>query len=179
MDEKMINMTIDGQMVEVPRGTKIIDACKRVGITVPTLCYLADISSYGSCGVCVVEVENSRRLVRSCMHTVSESMVVNTHTPRVLHARRVNMELLLANHPLLCTSCERNLSCELQSLAHQLGVRESRFVRTPSMSVDGGGEPLPDVTLPSSATPSSSPSVSGSTAPSSRRRGSLSMVRGT
>lgn len=130
MDEKMINMTIDGQMVEVPRGTKILDACKRVGITVPTLCYLADISSYGSCGVCVVEVENSRRLVRSCMHTVTEAMVVNTHTPRVLHARRVNMELLLANHPLLCTSCERNLSCELQSLAHQLGVRESRFVRT-------------------------------------------------
>ncbi|MCK9546983.1 MAG: NADH-dependent [FeFe] hydrogenase, group A6 [Sphaerochaeta sp.] len=130
MDEKLINVTIDGRKIAVGRGTKIIDACKRVGITIPTLCYLEDISAYGSCGVCVVEVENSPRLVRSCMHIVTEGMVINTHTPRVLHARKVNMELLLANHPLLCTSCERNLNCELQALAHQLGVRESRFGRT-------------------------------------------------
>lgn len=130
MDEKMIGVTIDGQKVEVPRGTKIIEACKRVGITIPALCYLQGISSYGSCGVCVVEVENSRRLVRSCMHAVTEAMVIRTHTPRVLHARKVNLELLLANHPLLCTSCERNLNCELQALAHQVGVRESRFPRT-------------------------------------------------
>jgi NADH-quinone oxidoreductase subunit G len=130
MHEKMITLTIDGQMVTVPAGTKIIEACKMIGITVPTLCYLEDISSYGSCGVCVVEVENSPRLVRSCMHSVTESMVVHTHTPRVLAARKVNVELLLANHPLLCTSCERNLNCELQTQAHQLGIRESRFPRT-------------------------------------------------
>lgn len=130
MDEKLINVTIDGTVIAVPRGTKIIDACARAGITIPTLCYLADVSAYGSCGICVVEVENSRRLVRSCMHTVTEAMVIRTHTPRVLHARTVNVELLLANHPLLCTACERNLSCELQALAHRLGVRESRFGRT-------------------------------------------------
>ena len=130
MDRKMITLSVDGKTVTVPEGTRILDACKVAGIKVPSLCYLEDVSAHGSCGICVVEIEGFRRLVRSCLHTVQQDMVIHTHTDRVMRARKLNLELLLANHPLLCTNCERNLNCELQSLALQLGVRESRFERT-------------------------------------------------
>ncbi len=130
MDEQMISCTIDGKTVTVERGIRILDACERAGIKIPTLCYLKDVNSHGSCGVCMVEVEGAKRLIRSCMHTVMPGMVIHTHTQRVLHARKLNLELVLANHPLLCTSCERNLNCELQALSQQLGVRTSRFPRT-------------------------------------------------
>ncbi len=130
MADAMVTLTIDGKRVCVPSGTKIIEACRQSDINIPSLCYLKDVSAHGSCGICVVEVEGSRRLVRSCMHTVKSDMVVHTHTQRVLHARKLNLELLLANHPLVCTLCERNLNCELQALAEQLGVRTSRFPRT-------------------------------------------------
>ncbi len=128
MDEQMISCTIDGKTVTVERGSRILDACERAGIKIPTLCYLKDVNSHGSCGVCMVEVEGAKRLVRSCMHTVLPGMVIHTHTQRVLHARKLNLELVLANHPLLCTSCERNLNCELQALSQQLGVRTAGFL---------------------------------------------------
>ncbi len=130
MDKKLVNLTIDGNPITVDAGTRILDACKLAGIKVPSLCYLEDVSAHGSCGICVVEIEGFKHLVRSCMHTVQQNMVIHTHSERVLQARKLNLELLLANHPLLCTTCERNLNCELQTLAQQLGVRESRFERT-------------------------------------------------
>ncbi|MGH0051971.1 MAG: 2Fe-2S iron-sulfur cluster-binding protein, partial [Sphaerochaetaceae bacterium] len=128
--DKMVDLSIDGKSVAVPEGTRIIEACKLAGVTIPSLCYLQDVSAHGSCGICVVEIEGFKRLVRSCMHMVQKDMVIHTHTERVMQARKMNLELLLANHPLLCTTCERNLNCTLQSLAWQLGVRESRFGRT-------------------------------------------------
>ncbi len=130
MDDHNCTCTIDGKAVTVARGTRILDACLTAGIKIPTLCYLKDVSAHGSCGVCVVEVEGAKRLVRSCMHTVLPGMVIHTHSQRVLHARKLNLELVLANHPLVCTTCERNLNCELQALSQQLGVRTSRFPRT-------------------------------------------------
>ena len=114
MDSNQVHVTIDGKQLDVAQGTKIIDACNLVGIHIPSLCYLKDISSYGSCGVCVVEVEGAKRLVRSCMQSVQNNMVIHTHTQRVLAARKTNVELLLANHEMTCTTCERNLNCELQ-----------------------------------------------------------------
>ena len=130
MPDQMITLTIDGKVITVPKGTKIIEACDKAGISVPSLCYLKDVSEHGSCGVCVVEVEGIKRLVRSCKHVVMPNMVINTHSQRVLRARKMNVELVLANHPLLCTTCERNLNCELQAIAQQLGLRGSRFERT-------------------------------------------------
>lgn len=130
MAEQMITLTIDGKQITVPRGTKILDACRLASVEVPTLCYLEGVSEHGSCGVCVVEVEGVKRLIRSCKHVAMPNMVIHTHSQRVLKARKMNVELLLANHPLLCTTCERNLNCELQTIAQQLGVRESRFERT-------------------------------------------------
>lgn len=130
MDSNQVHVTIDGSELFVAQGTKIIDACSLVGIHIPSLCYLKDISSYGSCGVCVVEVEGAKRLVRSCMQSVQNNMVIHTHTQRVLAARKTNVELLLANHEMTCTTCERNLNCELQELAQQMGIRDQRFVKT-------------------------------------------------
>ncbi len=130
MAKEMITLRIDGQEVTVARGTTILDACLQVGIKIPTLCHLEDVSSHGSCGVCVVEVKNSRRLVRSCISPALNGMEVTTNNERIRASRKLNLELVLANHPLECLTCERNLNCELQSLAQQLGVRESRFQRT-------------------------------------------------
>ncbi|MDY0290557.1 MAG: NADH-dependent [FeFe] hydrogenase, group A6 [Sphaerochaeta sp.] len=130
MPKDMITLRIDSQEVSVERGTTILDACLKVGIRIPTLCHLEDVSSHGSCGVCVVEVKNSRRLVRSCVSPALPGMEVTTNSERIRASRKLNLELVLANHPLECLTCERNLNCELQSLAHQLGVRESRFYQT-------------------------------------------------
>lgn len=130
MDEQMIPLTIDGKTVQVQKGTKILEACKQVGIEVPSLCFLEDVSAQGSCGICVVEVKGSRRLVRSCMFSVLPNMEVVTNNERIRKARRMNLELLLANHNAECLACNRNLDCELQSLCEELGVRESRFPRT-------------------------------------------------
>jgi len=130
MAKEMLSLRIDSQDVTVEKGTTILDACLQVGVRVPTLCHLDEVSSHGSCGICVVEVKNSRRLVRSCTSPALQGMEIFTNTARVLASRKLNLELLLANHPLECLTCERNLNCELQSLARQLGVRESRFQRT-------------------------------------------------
>lgn len=130
MAEDMITLSIDAQDVTVAKGTTILDACLKAGIKIPTLCHLEEVSSHGSCGICVVEVKNSKRLVRSCISTVQPGMEVTTNNERIRASRKLNLELVLANHPLECLTCERNLNCELQSLAQQLGVRESRFQRT-------------------------------------------------
>ncbi|HHT79914.1 MAG TPA: 4Fe-4S binding protein [Spirochaetales bacterium] len=130
MANEMITLCIDSQEVTVVKGTTILDACLQVGIKIPTLCHLEDISSHGSCGICVVEVKNSKRLVRSCITSALPGMEVSTNNERIRASRKLNLELVLANHPLECLTCERNTNCELQSLAQQLGVRESRFQRT-------------------------------------------------
>ncbi|HKL57324.1 MAG TPA: [FeFe] hydrogenase, group A, partial [Sphaerochaeta sp.] len=130
MPKELITLRIDSQEVSVEKGTTILDACLQVGIKIPTLCHLEDVSSHGSCGICVVEVKNSRRLVRSCVSPALPGMEVTTNSERIRASRKLNLELVLANHPLECLTCERNLNCELQSLAQQLGVRESRFQRT-------------------------------------------------
>ncbi len=130
MADTLITLRIDAQQVTVAKGTTILDACLKAGIRIPTLCHLEDVSSHGSCGICVVEVKNSKRLVRACNSTVQQGMEVTTNNERIRSARKLNLELVLANHPLECLTCERNLNCELQSLAQQLGIRESRFQRT-------------------------------------------------
>ncbi|HLP04657.1 MAG TPA: 2Fe-2S iron-sulfur cluster-binding protein, partial [Paludibacter sp.] len=90
---------INNQPVEVEEGITILEACNHAGIRIPTLCYLKDISKNASCGVCVVEVKGARSLLRSCITKVSDGMEISTHTQRVAEARKLNVELLLANHP--------------------------------------------------------------------------------
>jgi len=125
--ENFIEITIDNQQVTVDPSENIVEACARVGVKIPTLCYLKGISKNASCGVCVVEVEGAKALVRSCVQNPTPGMKIHTSSPRVLRARQTAIELLLANHPTDCLSCIRGDSCELRTVANLLGVRADRF----------------------------------------------------
>ena len=127
-----INLTIDNKEVIVPEGTTILEASKSVGIKIPTLCFmkldeLHYENSPGSCRICVVEIAGNKKLMPSCKTLCAEGMVVRTHNPRVLNARRTIMELILSNHPFECLTCRKNGQCELQNVASELGIREIRY----------------------------------------------------
>jgi NADH-quinone oxidoreductase subunit G/NADP-reducing hydrogenase subunit HndD len=124
---EMITLTIDGKKVEVPKGATILDAAKKLGIRIPTLCYHPELSLEGACRVCVVEVEGARTLVASCVFPAAEGMVVKSNSPAVREGRKMVVELLLANHPQDCLTCQRSLNCELQNMAMDMGIREQRF----------------------------------------------------
>lgn len=125
-----MQITINGQTIDVQDGLTIMDACQIAGIEIPSLCYLKDVSSNASCGICVVEVKGARSLLRSCITQITEGMEIVTKSQRVMDARRMNLELLLANHPQDCLICDRNENCELQQLTFDLGIHGMRFVRT-------------------------------------------------
>ena len=99
----------------------------RLGITIPSLCYLKDVQGIGACRVCLVEVEGARSLVASCAMPVTEGMKVKTNTKKVRDARRTVVELLLSEHDGDCQTCNRNNDCELQNVAHELGITEIRY----------------------------------------------------
>ena len=121
-----ITLTIDDQVVEVEAGTTILEAARQVGISIPTLCYHPDLSLHGSCRVCVVEDMNTHRLLASCVAPANDGMKISTRSAAARKARKMNVELLLANHPNDCLGCDRSGSCELQDLTYNLGItRES------------------------------------------------------
>jgi len=123
----MINLTIDNRPVSVEEGTTILEAAKSVGVKIPTLCYLKDINEMGACRICLVEVEGARTYIPACVAPVSEGMVVKTHTPDLIKARKLVLELILSDHPMECLTCRRNHNCELQDLAEEYGLSEVRF----------------------------------------------------
>ncbi len=119
-------MNVDGMDVEFQPGDTILSACKRHGIYIPTLCHLEGFSPTGSCRFCVVEVEGRPALVPSCTYPVEPGLVIQTHSSRVVEARRTIIGLLLADHPGDCLACARSDSCRLQELAAELDVRQRR-----------------------------------------------------
>ncbi len=121
--DQLVKLTIDGVDVEVPAGTTVLEAAKRAGINIPTLCYLKDINQIGACRLCMVDT-GARALQAACVLPVSPNMVVKTNTPAIREARKVNLELLLSNHDKKCLSCARNQTCELQKLCQELGVED-------------------------------------------------------
>jgi NADH-quinone oxidoreductase subunit G/NADP-reducing hydrogenase subunit HndD len=123
----VVTIEVNHRTVEAQPGEMLLDALKRAGIKVPTLCHMNELFPSGACRMCVVEVEGQRGLVPSCAFPVTAGMKVQTHSPRVLRARKTIVELLLSNHPDDCLFCVRSGSCQLQSLAEELGVRERRF----------------------------------------------------
>lgn len=123
----MVNVTIDGHKLQVPKSATVLTAAKTGGINVPSLCYHPELRPEGACRVCLVEVEGAKTLVASCVYPVNEGMIVHTNTPAVREARKTVVELLLANHPQDCLSCQRNTNCELQTMAADLGIRKVRF----------------------------------------------------
>lgn len=125
---KLINLTIDGEKIEVPEGTTILQAASLLNVHIPTLCYHEDQAVKAVCRICVVEVEGQRLLPAACSTPVSEGMVVKTASPKVIAARKNIMELILARHPQDCLNCSKNGSCELQKIARDLNMtRPNRY----------------------------------------------------
>lgn len=118
---------VNNKTIIARKGETILEALDRNGINVPTLCHMPDLYPTGSCRMCVVEVDGKPNLITACSYPVEEWMKIKTHSPRVVNARKTNVELLLSNHPDDCLYCERNGNCELQSFAEQLNIRERRF----------------------------------------------------
>lgn len=126
-----VKLTIDGKEVQVPIGSTVLDAAKKLGIEVPTLCHLdlhdtKMVNKAASCRICVVEIEGRRNLAPSCATPAVDGMVVKTNTIRVLDARKTVLELLLSDHPKECLTCAKSGRCDLQDLSEKFGVREIR-----------------------------------------------------
>ena len=125
----MIKLRINGMPLEVGENSTILEAAKKLDIKIPTLCHM-NLACFnlehrvGSCRVCVVEVAGRRNLAPACCTPVEEGMEVRTHTLRAINARRTMLDLLLSNHPKDCLTCEKNLDCELQALAQEMGLHK-------------------------------------------------------
>lgn len=122
-----ISLTIDGSVIEVAPGTTILEAARQLGIDIPTFCHDPELSPNGACRICVVEVQNGRSLVASCVTPVSPGMVVFTESERVVRARRSVLSLLIANHPLVCITCEKTGACKLQDYCYRYGIAGSEY----------------------------------------------------
>ncbi|WPX09999.1 NADH-dependent [FeFe] hydrogenase, group A6 [Anaerocellum danielii] len=124
---EMVNITIDGKKIQVPKDYTVLQAAREAGVEIPTLCYLKGINEIGACRMCVVEVKGARSLQAACVYPVSEGMEVITNSERVRRARKVNLELILSNHDRSCLTCVRSGNCELQKLAEDLNVKQIRY----------------------------------------------------
>jgi len=123
----MVELEINGIPVTVPQGTTILNAAKEVGVEIPKLCYHSDLDAWAACGICVVQVEGSPKMLRACATAVGPGMKVLTHTPEVVEVRRTVLELILSTHPNDCLQCGRSGNCELQDLSADFGIREIPF----------------------------------------------------
>ena len=118
----MVTITIDNQRIAVDGRLTIREAAKTAHIEIPTLCYLKGINDIGACRICAVELEGKDRLVTACNTLVQEGMVIYTNSPKVRHARRCNVQLLLSQHDCECAYCSRSGNCELQKVSNELGI---------------------------------------------------------
>ena len=123
----MPNLTIDGQKIEVPAGTTIIQAAEKLGIEIPRYCYHPALPVAGNCRICMVEVEKQSKLQIACYTPVAAGMVVKTTSPKVLEARKTVLEFLLVNHPLDCPVCDQAGECKLQDYYMEHGQYDSRL----------------------------------------------------
>src|SRR5713101_6723933 len=123
-----VTLTVDGKKVPAPAGSLLIEACKSVGIEVPSFCYYPGLSLQGACRMCVVKVEKMPKLQTACTTTVTEGMIVATDSDEVRQARKAMVELLLGNHPLDCPVCDAGGECELQDMTFSYGAAESKFM---------------------------------------------------
>lgn len=123
----MINLKINDIPVCVEEGSTLLEAARSIGIKIPTLCHMKDLSELGACRVCVVEVKGMRSLVAACEYPAMEGMEVYTSTKRVFSARKTTLELILSDHRKDCLSCERNTNCELQRLSYKYGCDTKKF----------------------------------------------------
>ena len=122
-----MHVKIDGIIVEVQSGMTILQAAKKIGVEIPTLCYLEGIHELGICRICVVEIEGAKTLIPACITKVTDGMNIYTHTARVRRARKTVLELILSEHPDECLICNKNNKCELQKLAIEMNIQQKRY----------------------------------------------------
>jgi formate dehydrogenase major subunit len=135
--EKTVTLTIDGAAITVPEGTSIMRAAMELGTKIPKLCATDMLDAFGSCRLCLVEIEGRLGTPASCTTPVAAGMVVHTHTDRLKRLRKGVMELYISDHPLDCLTCSANGDCELQDMAGAVGLREVRY------GYDGAKHPNP------------------------------------
>ncbi len=122
-----ITLSINNVNITVPQGTTVLEAAGQAGVFIPTFCHDPELTNFGACRMCVVEIEGLRSLSASCVTNATEGMVVHTDSPAVQEARKTILELLLANHPLDCLTCGRSGDCRLQDYAYLYGVKTGSF----------------------------------------------------
>ena len=137
--KKEVTLTIDGVEVTVPEGTSIMRAAMETGTQIPKLCATDMLDAFGSCRLCLVEIQGRNGTPASCTTPVAEGMVVHTQTDRLKRLRKGVMELYISEHPLDCLTCSANGDCELQDMAGAVGLREVRY------GYDGARHPNPGI----------------------------------
>lgn len=121
----MINIKINNIPLTVEKGTTILEAAEKIGVKIPTLCFLKDLNEIGACRMCVAEVKGARSLVASCVYPIErEGTEIFTNSRKVQQSRKTTLELILSNHDRKCLSCPRNGSCELQQMCYDFGVED-------------------------------------------------------
>ena len=124
----VVNITVDGKAVTAPKGTLLIEACKTVGIEVPSFCYYPNLSLQGACRMCLVKIEKAPKLQTACTTVIGEGMIVTTDSAEIHQARKSMVEMLLGNHPLDCPVCDAGGECELQDMTFSYGAAESKYI---------------------------------------------------
>ncbi len=122
-----INLTIDNKQIKALKGQTILQAAKNAGIKIPTLCALEHLKPYGSCRLCIIEIEGKKGFYTSCTTNVQEGMIVHTNTDQINKIRKNIVELYLSEHNFECTTCANSLHCELQEIANLVGIRQVRY----------------------------------------------------
>ena len=125
--DKYVALEIDGRSISVPEGTSVMRAASQAGISIPKLCAIDMLEAFGSCRLCLVEIEGRKGYPASCTTPVAAGMKVSTQTPKLADIRRGVMELYISDHPLDCLTCPANGHCELQDMAGVVGLREVRY----------------------------------------------------
>ena len=123
----MINAKINEINIEVEEGTTILDAAKKVNVKIPTLCKHPDLPPSAACGICMVKIRETGKMIRSCCTEIIEGMDIITLDPEIVEVRKTVLELILSNHPNACLTCGRNQNCELQSITAEFGIKEESF----------------------------------------------------
>ena len=127
VSDTSVTLTIDGRSVSVPKGTSVMAAAATIQAPIPRLCATDSLEAFGSCRLCLIEIEGRRGTPASCTTAAENGMIVHTQTPRLARLRRNVMELYISDHPLDCLTCSANGDCELQTQAGIVGLREVRY----------------------------------------------------
>ncbi len=122
-----VNLTINGNKIQAQAGQTVLQAARQAGIEIPVLCDHPALPPEGACRICLVEIERQRNLQPACTFPATEGLVIQTHSPRVMEARKFALELLISDHPLDCMTCDATGTCLLQELAYEYGIKGDRY----------------------------------------------------